>query len=120
EALDRAARASDPPAPGLFHYNRAACFYELERFGDAEADYLQAASFDPAIATLSLVNASYAALDGGSPERARALAGRARASAKPAEADLIADLESHIGLEGSERATIEYREGLAAYDAGRF
>jgi Flp pilus assembly protein TadD len=120
DALDRAARASDPPAPGLFHYNRAACLYELERFGEAEADYLQAASLDPSLATLSLVNASYAALEGGAPERAREIATRARTSAKPAEADLVADLESHIGIKGSERATAEYREGLAAYDAGRF
>ena len=120
EALDRAARASDPPAPGLFHYNRAACLYQLERFGEAEADYLQAASLDAAIATLSLVNASYAALEGGSAERAREIATRARASAKPEEADLVGDLESHIGVEGSERATAEYHEGLAAYDAGRY
>jgi len=120
EALDLAQRASDPPAAGLFHYNRAACLYELERFGEAEAEYLTAASLDPSLATLSLVNASYAALDGGSPERARQIARRARASAKSAEADLVADLESNIGVKGSERATAEYREGLAAYDAGRF
>jgi len=114
DALDRAARASDPPAPGLFHYNRAACLYQLERFAEAEAEYLQAAALDPALATVSLVNASYAALDGGLPERARQIAARARASAKPEEVDLLSDLESHIGLQGSERATAEYREGLAA------
>jgi len=99
EALDRAARASDPPAPGLFHYNRAACLYQLERFAEAEADYLQAAALDPTLSTLSLVNAAYAALDGGSPERARQIAVRARASAKPEEVDLVSDLESHIGLQ---------------------
>jgi Flp pilus assembly protein TadD len=120
DALDRAEHASDPPAPGLFHYNRAACFYELGRFADAEADYLKAAEIDPSIATLSLVNASYAALDGGSAERAREIAGRARAAAKPGEADLIADLATHIGASGVERATAEYREGLADYDDGRF
>ena len=120
EALDRAARASDPPAPALFHYNRAACLYQLERFAEAEADYLEAASLDPALATVSFVNASYAALDAGSSERAKELAARARASAKPEESDVVSDLESHIGLRGSERATAEYREGLAAYDAGRF
>jgi len=120
EALDRAACASDPPAPGLFHYNRAACLYQLERFAEAEADYLQAAALDPALSTLSFVNAAYAALDGGSPDRARQIAARVRASAKPEEADLVSDLESHIGVQGSERATAEYREGLAAYDAGRF
>ena len=120
EALDRAQRAADPPVPGLFHYNRAACFYELGRFAEAEADYLQAASLDASLSAVSLVNAAYAALDGGSPERAREIATRARAAANPSEGDLVADLETHIALQKSERATAEYREGLAAYDAGRF
>ncbi|MFL5395769.1 MAG: tetratricopeptide repeat protein [Myxococcales bacterium] len=120
DALDRAEHAPDRPAPGLFHYNRAACLYELGRFADAEADYLKAAEIDPSIATLSLVNASYAALDGGSPERAREIAARARAAATPGEADVIADLETHIAGNGSERATAEYREGLADYDGGRY
>src|SRR5207248_4071941 len=69
------------------------CFYDLGRFGEAEADYLQAAALDASLATLSLVNAAYAALDGGSPRRAREIAGRARAAMKPSEADLVADLE---------------------------
>ncbi|MFL5454276.1 MAG: tetratricopeptide repeat protein, partial [Myxococcales bacterium] len=120
DALDRAEHAPDRPAPGLFHYNRAACLYELGRFADAQADYLKAAEIDRSIATLSLVNASYAALDAGSPQRAREIAARARAAATPAEADLIADLETHIAGNGSERATAEYREGLADYDGGRY
>jgi Flp pilus assembly protein TadD len=120
DALNRAERASDPPVEALFHYNRAACLYELGRFAEAEADYRKAAALDASIATLSLVNAAYAALDGGSPQRAREIAARARAAAKAGEADLVADLETHIGLDGIERATAEYREGLAAYDGGRF
>jgi tetratricopeptide (TPR) repeat protein len=81
EALDAASRAADPPARALWLYNRGACLYELERFEEAEAAYVEAAELDAAVAALALVDAGFAALDARSPERARALAARARAAA---------------------------------------
>jgi tetratricopeptide (TPR) repeat protein len=120
EALEQAARASDPPALPLWHYNRGACLYELGRFREAESAYLEAADLDASLRTVSLVNAGFAALDGGSPERARALSIRARATASEQEAQLVTDLDAHISGAGADRATEEYRDGLTAYDAGRF
>ena len=40
EALDAAAKAADPPEAPLWHYNRAACLYELQRFGESVLDYV--------------------------------------------------------------------------------
>src|SRR5439155_1022951 len=68
EALDAAAKAADPPEAPLWHYNRAACLYELQRFGESVLDYEQAAA-DPSLAAVSLVNAGFAAFDAGSPEQ---------------------------------------------------
>ena len=107
EALEAAGRAEDAPPAAPWHYNKAACLYQLERYAEAEAEYLQAAS-DASLAPLALVDAGYAALDGGSPERARALGAAA--------ADLAADLESQL----DQRAAKAYRSGLAAYDEGRY
>lgn len=123
EALDRAAQASDPPAPALWRYNRGACFYELGRFAEAERDYLDAAALDETLAVAALVNAGFAALDAGARERAKALAARARAAATAGPAlELVKDLEAHLTTESTEAAPAAeaYRSGLAAYDAGRF
>lgn len=119
EALDRAGQAADPPEAGRWHYNRASCLYELERFADAEAAFLQAAALDPSLAAVSLANAGFAALDAGAPRRARELAARARA-ADGAAVELAADLEQRAAAAEREQATQAYREALAAFDAGRF
>jgi tetratricopeptide (TPR) repeat protein len=94
EALDQAARSADAPEAARWHFNRGACLYELGRFAEAEQEYLAAAS-DPALAAVALVNAGFAALDGGSSERARSLAERARAADSGAADELISDLEAH-------------------------
>src|SRR5207237_6632710 len=116
EALDQAAQAEGPPEAGPWHFNRGACLYELGRFAEAEKEYLDAA-LDPSLAAVALANAGFAALDAGSPERARSLAQRARgADAAGAARELIADLEAHAVSAAGE----EYRAGISAYDAGRF
>jgi tetratricopeptide (TPR) repeat protein len=123
EAFDSAARAQDAPAAPMWSYNRGACLYELGRFAEAEAAYLEAASGDAALAPLSLVNAGFAALDDGSAARAQALAVRARAVASGPALELVAELEQDIAAaEGAPAnpAADEYRAGLAEYDAGRY
>lgn len=89
-ALDAAEAGADSPA--AWRFNRAACLYELGRHAEAEAAFLEAAE-DPAFAPLALVDAGFAALDGGDAGRARALASRARAAADAATLPLVEELE---------------------------
>jgi hypothetical protein len=94
EALDRSEAGADSPA--AWRFNRGACLYELGRHAEAEAAFLGAAA-DPAFEALALVNAGFAALDGGAPERARELAARARASAAGGPAlGLVEELEQAL------------------------
>jgi hypothetical protein len=93
EAFDRSREGADSPA--AWHFNRGACLYELERHVEAEQAFLLAAE-DAEFAPLALVNAGYAALDAGSPERAAALAGRARGVATAASLPLVEALEQAV------------------------
>ena len=93
QLIERAALAADPPARGLWDFNRAACLYELGRYGEAEAAFLEAARREPSVAAAALANAGFAALDAGAVERARALAARARSAAQGAALALVSDLE---------------------------
>lgn len=93
EALDRAEAGADSTA--AWRFNRGACLYELGRYGEAEASFLAAAA-DPALAPVALVNAGFAALDGGAPERARALAARAAALGDGPSRALVEELESAL------------------------
>jgi tetratricopeptide (TPR) repeat protein len=93
EALDQAEAGADSAA--AWRFNRGACLYELGRFAEAEAAFLEAA-VDPILAPLALVNAGFAALDGGAPERARALAARARAAADDPSRPLVDELEQAL------------------------
>ena len=95
EALD-GSTVDDAPAPAEWHYNRAACLDELGRHGEAEAEFVAAAELDPALSAVALVNAGFAALDGGALERARALAARARRAASGAAGELVSDLEARV------------------------
>lgn len=122
EALDAAGRAEDPPEHAAWSFNRGACLYALERFSEAEQAFVEAAS-DASLARLAWVNAGFAALDAGSPERALEWAERARPGASEQELvqveDLISQANRARGLP-AEAATSEYQQGLAAFDAGRF
>jgi tetratricopeptide (TPR) repeat protein len=116
EAFDQAAQTADPPQGSAWHFNRGACLYQLNRFAEAEKEFLDAA-LDPLLAAVSLANAGFAALDAGSSERARSLAQRAQAAdGTGAARELIADLEAQATSAAGE----EYRAGISAYDAGRF
>ena len=95
-ALDQAGRAADPPPAGQWAFNRASCLYELGRFAEAEEAWLAAAGQDPSLAVLSLVNAAWAALDGGAVERARELSHRARAASDGPGRELVAELEARL------------------------
>jgi Flp pilus assembly protein TadD len=120
ELLQRAGRAQDPPAPALWHFNQAACLYELGRFGEAESEYLKAAE-DGSLTVVALVDAAFAALDGGEPARARQLAAQARGKATDERAlDLVTDLDGHLVAIEHEKSVAEYRDGLNAYDAGNY
>ncbi len=90
DLLDAAAAGADSAA--AWHFNRGACLYELGRSGEAEAAFLEAAR-DPAFESLALVNAGFAALDGGDAARATALAARARAVASGPATELVEELE---------------------------
>ncbi|MBK9518499.1 MAG: hypothetical protein IPO09_14340 [Anaeromyxobacter sp.] len=72
-AFDAAGRAEDAPPRGRWQYNRGACLYDLGRAAEAEQAFLEAATLDEALAPAALANAGFAALDAGSPSRARAL-----------------------------------------------
>ena len=111
EALDQAARSADVPAPAELHYNRGACLYELGRNREAEAEYVAAAALDRKLAAVALVNAGFAALDGGAPERARALAERARALASGESMDLVVELDGHLSSAGGRTAQAESPQG---------
>lgn len=120
-AFDEAGHASKPPAAATWHYDRASCLYELGRFAEAEAEYVLAAELDAALSLPALVNAGFAALDGGAMERARTLARRARETIGPGGAlDLVLDLEQHLSAQSEPAVSkpSEYAAGLAAYDAG--
>jgi tetratricopeptide (TPR) repeat protein len=120
ELLRRAGRAQDPPSPALWHFNQAACLYELGRFREAESEYLKAAE-DGSLTVVALVDAAFAALDGGSPPRAKELAARARAGASDERAlELLADLDAHLAGAEREKSVAEYKDGLDAYDAGNY
>ncbi|WP_224366377.1 tetratricopeptide repeat protein [Hyalangium versicolor] len=124
EALDAAGQAADAPERGPWNFNRGACLYALGRFAEAEQAFL-AATADDSLARVALANAGFAALDAGSPERAAQWAARARPGASERELALVEDLLAEISgvrepreTEGSESEA--YRQGLAAFDAGRF
>ncbi len=94
--LDRAGRAADAPARGRWDFNRAACLYELGRFEEAEAAFLEAARREPAVEAAALANAGFAALDAGAAARARELAGRARRVASGSAMGLVEELERAV------------------------
>ncbi|HEX4384136.1 MAG TPA: hypothetical protein VH083_14350, partial [Myxococcales bacterium] len=120
ELLKRAGEAPDPPTASLWHFNQAACLYELGRFAEAEQQYLLAAQ-DDSLAIVSLVNAAFAALDGGGVARARELAKTARGKATDERAlDLVADLDAHLSAAERDKSLSEYKDGLDAYDAGNY
>jgi tetratricopeptide (TPR) repeat protein len=122
EALDAAGGAQDAPERAGWSFNRGACLYALERFAEAEQAFLEAAT-DESLARAAWVNAGFAALDGGSPERAAQWAERAKPGASEREAVLVEELLSLVararGLAEDEAAEA-YRQGLASFDAGRF
>ena len=122
EALDAAGRAEDAPERAPWSFNRGACLYELGRFEEAEQAFLEAAA-DESLSRVAWVNAGFAALDAGSPERAAQWAARAKAGAAERELTLVEDLLSQVSQaqgrsvgEGEEA----YRQGLASFDARRF
>lgn len=120
ELLKRAGLAEEPPAAPLWHFNQAACLYELNRFAEAEQEYLLAAE-EESLAVVSLVNAAFAAMDGGAVPRARELATRARAKVSDERAlDLVADLDAHLSAAEHDKSIAEYKDGLDAYDAGNY
>ncbi|MBS2023674.1 MAG: hypothetical protein JST92_14820, partial [Deltaproteobacteria bacterium] len=118
--LDRAGAAADKPDALMWHYNRAACLYELGRFLEAEAEYLDVSLLDPSLRAVALVNAGWAALDAGSPERARWWARQANDAATGHANDLVAELLARLDDGDEARATEEYSEGVQAFDAGRY
>jgi tetratricopeptide (TPR) repeat protein len=122
EALDAAAREQDAPEPAQWNYNRGACLYALGRFDEAERAFAEAAA-DPDLARLAWANAGFAALDAGATERAEQWAARAAPGASEREALLVEELRALIA-EARGRTVSEgedaYRQGLVAFDAGRF
>jgi tetratricopeptide (TPR) repeat protein len=122
EALDAAAQAEDAPERAPWSFNRGACLYELGRFEEAEQAFLEAAA-DDSLSRVAWVNAGFAALDAGSPERAAQWAARAKAGAAERELALVEDLLSQVAhAQGREvsKGDEAYRQGLTSFDAGRF
>ncbi|MDY7224957.1 tetratricopeptide repeat protein [Hyalangium rubrum] len=122
EAFDAAGRAEDAPERAQWSFNRGACLYALARFDEAEQAFLEATA-DEALAQVAWVNAGFAALDAGAPERAAQWAARAKAGASERELALVEDLLSGIaGAQGRSESEGDeaYRQGLVSFDAGRF
>lgn len=122
EALDAAGQAEDAPEPALWNFNRGACLYALGRFEEAEQAFANAAE-DATLARVAWVNAGFAALDAGSPDRAETWADRAAPGAAENEAVQVKELRALIaGARGlAVNPTDEaYRQGLTAFDAGHF
>ena len=122
QALDAAAQAEDPPEPTQWSFNRGACLYALERFGEAEQAF-EAAAANETLARIAWVNAGFAALDGGSLERAARWAARARPGASEQERAQVEDLMAQIARAREHPVDEEgpaYAQGLEAFDAGHF
>lgn len=122
DALDAAGRAEDAPERAPWSFNRGACLYALERFDEAEQAFLEAVA-DESLARVAWVNAGFAALDGGSPERAARWAERAKQGASERELVLVEELLSELArAQGNREGSGDgvYRQGLASFDAGRF
>lgn len=122
EALEAAGKAQDAPERAPWSFNRGACLYELGRFEEAEQAFLQAAA-DESLSRVAWVNAGFAALDAGFPERAAQWAARAKAGAAERELALVEELLSEVAH--AQGATVSagdesYRQGLTSFDAGRF
>ncbi|KFE71404.1 tetratricopeptide repeat protein [Hyalangium minutum] len=122
EALEAAGKAQDAPERAPWNFNRGACLYELGRFEEAEQAFLQAAA-DESLSRVAWVNAGFAALDAGFPERAAQWAARAKAGAAERELALVEELLSEVAH--AKGATVSagdesYRQGLTSFDAGRF
>lgn len=122
EALDAAGQAQDAPEPAPWNFNRGACLYELGRFEEAEQAFLQATA-DESLSRVAWVNAGFAALDAGSPERAAQWAARAKAGAAGRELALVEELleqVAHAQGRSESEGDDEYRQGLQSFDAGLF
>jgi tetratricopeptide (TPR) repeat protein len=122
EALEAAGQAEDAPERASWSFNRAACLYALGRFDEAEQAFLEAAE-DASLSRMAWANAGFAALDGGSPERAAQWAERARQGASERELALVEELLTAIAnAQGTpvDEGDEAYRQGLASFDAGRF
>ncbi|QSQ23296.1 tetratricopeptide repeat protein [Pyxidicoccus parkwayensis] len=122
EALDAAGLAEDAPEPALWNFNRGACLYALGRFEEAEQAFAAAAS-DATLARVAWLNAGFAALDAGALERAATWADRAASDASENEALQVEELRALITQARGQpvsNSDASYREGLAAFDAGRF
>jgi tetratricopeptide (TPR) repeat protein len=122
EALEAAALAEDAPPRAAWSFNRGACLYALGRFEEAEGAFAQAEE-DPELAQAARVNAGFAALDAGAPERAARWADRAAPGASEGVAAQVEELRALITVaQGGtlSEAAEAYRQGLAAFDAERF
>ena len=58
-------------------FNLASCFFELGRYGEAEAAFIRSARLDPASSALAWLDAGLAAVRDGRPADARRQIGRA-------------------------------------------
>lgn len=121
-AFDAAGRAEDAPPRGRWQYNRGACLYDLGRAAEAELAFLEAATLDAALAPAALANAGFAALDAGSPSRARALLQGVRALPGLSEPvrRLVEELDAALPGQGSGGAPSSppgAREGLGSAGA---
>ena len=122
EAFDAAGQAPDAPERPQWSFNRGACLYALGRFDEAEKAFLEAVA-DETLGRVAWVNAGFAALDAGAPERAIQWAARAKVGAAGRELTLVEELLSQVALaqgHGETDRDEEYRRGLASFDAGHF
>jgi tetratricopeptide (TPR) repeat protein len=111
-AFDQAAGATEPPPAAVLAFNRGSALYKLRRFAEAEQLFLRAAGADPHVAALALLDAGLAALDAGSPERARAHLARLEALARGGGADAqtaAAELRDEVVAEEDARSREQRR-----------
>jgi tetratricopeptide (TPR) repeat protein len=122
QAFDEAASAARPAPTATIEFNRGATLFKMGRFADAERAFTAAASADGRLATVALLDAGLAALEGGDADRAEADLQRAAAAPRADEiAGALGDLRREIAAardvnarDQSRRARADARRALLA------
>jgi len=102
-------------------FNLASCFFELGRYGEAEAAFIRSARLDPASSALAWLDAGLAAVRDGRPADARrhlAAAGPGDAEVEARRAELTGELDRLDRAATSSDLAARLRDAAAALSGG--